>query len=112
VTAEVGTSTQISCNFSREELGQVYWIIDGLIYNLYIESYPLVHQDSLYGEVVLSVQACHNGTTFQCLSGDTLYYGPVTTLHVLEGMLASYIRLNQYIFSFQELIILLSMLIV
>ena len=83
----VSTNLEITCGFD-DMFGMEYWIINGIIYNLYVELIQNIALESLYTLRIPEVDICLDNSTYQCvilISPTEARIGRVTRLHVVKG---------------------------
>ena len=69
--AGITSNLEIACN-RIDTLDPVYWIINGKIYDLYIQHLPFIQLSSSGTITIPFLDVCLNDTTFQCMSSSSL----------------------------------------
>ena len=69
--AGITSNLEITCS-NTDPSDTVYWIINDLIYNLYIERYPFVQLSNQWTITIPFLDVCLNNTIFQCMSSSSL----------------------------------------
>ena len=86
----LSANLEVTCGYN-EDLGPPLWVINELIFDLFIHKLSYLELDSLYSIRIPTVSICLNNVTFQCISSTKHPPGRITRIFVRESKFCDYL---------------------